>query len=83
MAVVFANQVHHGLLVPAQVSKLKLDTFLRKVVLSPGTRWSTGLAEDHDFLLRHEFLPYIRFWAAPSWVRYVWACSAGVRRLST
>ena len=78
MAVVFANQVHHGLLVPAQVSKLKIDTFLRKVVLGPGTRWSTGLAEDHNFLLRHELLPYIEF--GPHQARFV---TYGLARLAS
>jgi hypothetical protein len=80
VAVVFADQVHYGLLVHADISDFKVDTFLRKVVLGPGTRWSAWLAEDYNSLLRHsQFSPAVRFsaWKA----RFIFFGPARQRRL--
>jgi hypothetical protein len=60
-AVVGANQLKYRALVRTDVLKFKLDTFLRKVGLSPFAWRSTRLAVNNHFLLRHAaFPPFIR-----------------------
>ena len=51
-----AHQLHQGLLVRAHVLGLKINTFLRKVALSPGARRSTRLAVNHDSLAHSLFV---------------------------
>jgi hypothetical protein len=56
VAFVLANQFHERLLVFADVLDFEIDTFLRKVALSPGAWGSTRLAENDNFFLRHSLV---------------------------